>query len=194
MDINTLALRNQQTAWKILEETRVMHAWEAIGATVYLVGSLKSGLLVKNRDIDMHIYTDKLDIGASFSVMQKLAEQLHLLEIHYGNLIDTEEACIEWHTSFRYSDGNLWKFDMIHILKGSKYDGTVERVTEAIMNKLTPEIRQTILQIKYDVPEGISIPGIEIYQAVFTGKVKSYQELEQWRTTHPLTNSLEWLP
>lgn len=194
MDINSLALQNQQTAWKILEETDIIQAWESIGATVHLVGSLKSGLLMKNRDIDMHIYTDKLDIGTSFSVMQKLAEQLPLMEIHYGNLIDTEEACIEWHATFKYSDGNQWKFDMIHILKGSKYDGTVERVTEAIMNKLTPEIRQTILQIKYDVPEGISIPGIEIYQAVFTGKVKSYKELEQWRATHPLTNSLEWLP
>ena len=70
MDILELALHNQQTAWNILEHTGIIPAWERIGATVHLVGSLKSGLLAKSRDIDLHIYTDTLDIAASFSVMQ----------------------------------------------------------------------------------------------------------------------------
>lgn len=86
------------------------------------------------------------------------------------------------------------KFDMIHIRKGSKYDGTVEKVSEAIIKQLTPEIRQTILQIKYEVPDNVLIPGIEIYQAVFSGKVRNYKESEKWRKAHPLTNSLDWLP
>ena len=85
-------------------------------------------------------------------------------------------------------------FDMIHIRRGSKYDGVVEKVTAAIANHLTPEIKQTILQIKFDVPDGVQIPGIEIYHAVFEGGVCSYEELEQWRKTNPLTNSLDWLP
>ncbi len=97
MDILELALHNQQTAWKVLEHTGIIRAWERIGATVHLVGSLKSGLLAKSRDIDLHIYTDTLDIAASFSVMQELAERLSLKEIHYNNLIQTEEECIEWH-------------------------------------------------------------------------------------------------
>ena len=42
---------------------------------------------------------------------------------------------------------------MIHIRKGSKYDGVVERATAAITNRLTPEIKQTILHIKFDVVE-----------------------------------------
>ena len=45
MDILELALHNQQTAWKVLEHTGIIRAWERIGATVHLVGSLKSGLL-----------------------------------------------------------------------------------------------------------------------------------------------------
>ena len=194
MDILRLAEQNQQTAWKVLEETRIVQAWESIGATVHLVGSLPSGLLMKSKDIDMHIYTDKLDIAESFSVMQELAARLPLTEILYKNGIDTEEECIEWHASYEEKEAGLWKFDMIHIRKGSRYDGTVEGVTGAIIKRLTPEIRQTILRIKYDVPEGVLIPGIEIYRAVFTGKVKSYEELEEWRRTNPLTNSLDWLP
>lgn len=194
MDILTLAEQNRQAAWEIVEDTGIVRAWERIGATVNLVGSLRSGLIMKNRDIDMHIYTDRLSIRDSFSVMQELAERLPLKEIQYKNGIETEEECIEWHALYDDKAGNTWKFDLIHIRKGSKYDGTVERVTDAIIRKLTPEIRRTILQIKYEVPDGVLIPGIEIYQAVFTGRVKSYEELEQWRKSHPLTDSLDWLP
>ena len=194
MDILELALHNQQTAWKILEYTGIIPAWERIGATVHLVGSLKSGLLAKSKDIDLHIYTDKLDIAASFSVVQELAKRLSLKEVQYKNLIQTEEECIEWHALYEDEELNSWKFDMIHIRKHSKYDGVVERVTAAIMNRLTPELRKTILQIKLDVPDGVQIPGIEIYHAVFAGGVRSYEELEQYRKTNPLTNSLDWLP
>lgn len=194
MDIIKLAEQNQQSAWKILEDTRIIQTWENIGATVNLVGSLKSGLLMKSRDIDFHIYTDKLEISKSFSVIQELAERLPLKEIHYGNLIDTEEECLEWHALYEGPDKNTWKFDMIHIRKGSKYDGVVENVTDAITKLLTPEIRKTILQIKYDIPDKIMIPGIEIYHAVFAGGVRNYKEMEKWRETNPLTNSLAWIP
>ena len=70
--------------------------------------------------------------------------------IQFKNLIQTEEECIEWHSIYEDEDMNTWKFDMIHIRKGSKYDGVVERATAAITNRLTPEIKQTILQIKFD--------------------------------------------
>jgi len=194
MDILKLAEQNQQSAWQILEDTRIIPSWERIGATVNLVGSLKSGLLMKSKDIDMHIYTDKLSIPESFSVIQELATRLDLKEIQYKNLIETEEECIEWHVLYEDKDLNIWKFDMIHLRRGSKYDGTVEQVTNAIIKQLTLEIRKKILQIKYDIPDNIAIPSIEIYHAVFTGNVRSYKELEQWRKNNPLTNSLGWLP
>lgn len=194
MNIITLAEQNQKAAWKVLEETRLIQAWEKIGATVNLIGSLKTGLLMKSKDIDLHIYTDKLDIAESFSVVSELAERLPLREIQYINGIDTEEECIEWHARYEDKEKNTWKFDMIQIRKGSRYDGTVEKVTDAIIRVLTPETRHTILQIKYDIPEGKMIPGIEIYHGVLTGKVKNYEELEEWRKTHPLISSLEWLP
>lgn len=194
MDILEVAQHNQQTVWNILENTGIIPAWERIGATVHLVGSLKSGLLAKNKDIDLHIYTDKLNIAESFSVMQELAERLPLKEVQYKNLIHTEEECIEWHAIYEDKDMNTCKFDMIHIRKGSKYDGVVEKVTAAIMNRLTPEVKKTILQIKFDVPDDVQISGIEIYHAVFVGEVSNYKELEQYRKTNPLTNSLDWLP
>lgn len=45
MDIHELARQNQQSAWKVLEDTCIIEAWERIGATVRLVGSLRTGLL-----------------------------------------------------------------------------------------------------------------------------------------------------
>ena len=62
------------------------------------------------------------------------------------------------------------------------------------IKQLTPDIRQTILQVKYDLPSDVSIPGIEIYQAVFDGEVKSYAQLEEWRKNNPLRSSMDWLP
>ncbi|MEA5006260.1 MAG: phosphoglycerate mutase family protein [Rikenellaceae bacterium] len=194
MDILKIAGKNCQAAWEVLNHTGIIPTWESIGATVNIVGSLKSGLMMRNHDIDMHIYSDRIDITESFSVMQHLAERVPFKEVLYKNLIETEEECLEWHALYEENNQKLWKLDMIHIRRGSKYDGVVERVTEEIIRKLTPEIRETILQIKFEVPEGESIPGIEIYHAVFDGNVKSYKELEQWRRTNPLKNSLEWLP
>lgn len=196
MDITRLhdvAERNRQATQEILDSTGIIPAWESIGATVCLVGSLKTGLMMKNRDIDLHVYTDRVDVGESFSVMQELAARLPLKEIHYGNLIDTEEECIEWHA--RYDDGCTdCKFDMIHIRRGSKYDGVVERVTDAIREKLTPALRDAVLRIKYEVPENMLVPGIDIYRAVFDAGVSSYDEFLQWREANPLENGLDWMP
>lgn len=176
MDILKLSKQNQQIAWKILEDAQLVRLWENIGGKVHIVGSLKTGLLI-HKDIDIHVYTDEVSIKDSFLVMADLTQRLNLTDIQYKNLIDTEEECLEWHALFEDKNKNIWKLDLIHIRKDSKYDGVVEKMTEAIRKKLTPELHETILRIKYDMPKNAIIPGIEVYHAVFTGNVKSYDEL-----------------
>lgn len=194
MDIFKISERNQQAALKVLQDTQVIPAWESIGAEVHIVGSVKSGLIMKSKDIDLHIYTENLSVSDSFAVVSQLSEKLPFKEVLYRNLIDTEEECMEWHAFYDDTDGNTWKFDMIHIRKGSKYDGVVEKVTDDIIRKLTPETRNAILQIKFDLPEDKVAPGIMIYYAVFTEGVRSYQEFEQWYKHAPAIDSLEWRP
>ena len=194
MEIFELSARILHQASVVLERTSIIRSWERIGAIVNIVGSLKSGLMIRNRDIDLHIYTDRVDVAESFSVMREIAVRLNLSEIDYKNLINTQEECIEWHDVYQDEESNIWKFDMIHIRKGSKYDGVVENVTDSIIKKLTPEIRYKILSIKNDVPEGEIIPGIEIYHAVFTGNIGSYDEFKIWQKINPLANSLDWMP
>lgn len=194
MDIFKLSEYNQQLAWEVLEESNIIPIWESIGAKVNIVGSLKTKLLMKSLDIDIHIYTKELSIKDSFNAISQIAQNSSFKDIQYKNLIDTEEECIEWHLIYEDRKSNLWKFDLIHILMGSKYDGFVENITDSIIKKLTPETRKAILQIKFDTPNDIKIPSIEIYQVVLSNNIRNYKEFIQWRETNSLINSLEWLP
>lgn len=194
MNILELAKRNQQKAWEIIEDTRIVRIWEGIGAKVNLVGSLRTGLLMKHRDIDFHIYTSPLDLSASFRVMAELAENTSVKKIEYTNLLHTVEACIEWHAWYQDMEGELWQMDMIHIQEGSRYDGYFERVAERISAVLTDEMRLAILKLKYETPDTEKIMGVEYYQAVIQDGVRSYPEFEEWRRLHPVVDVVEWMP
>jgi len=194
MNILELAKRNQQKAWEIIEDTRIVRIWEGIGAKVNLVGSLRIGLLMKHRDIDFHIYTSPLDLSASFRAMAELAENTSIKRIEYTNLLHTAEACIEWHAWYQDMEGELWQMDMIHIQEGSRYDGYFERVAERISAVLTDEMRLAILKLKYETPDTEKIMGVEYYQAVIQDGVRSYPEFEEWRRLHPAVGVVEWVP
>ncbi len=194
MNILELAKRNQQKAWEIIEDTRIVRIWEGIGAKVNLVGSLRIGLLMKHRDIDFHIYTSPLDLSASFRAMAELAENTSVKKIEYTNLLHTAEACIEWHAWYQDMEGELWQMDMIHIQEGSRYDGYFERVAERISAVLTDEMRLAILKLKYETPDTEKIMGVEYYQAVIQDGVRSYPEFEEWRRLHPAVGVVEWMP
>ena len=194
MNILELAKRNQQKAWEIIEDTRIVRIWEGMGAKVNLVGSLRTGLLMKHRDIDFHIYTSPLDLSASFRAMAELAENTSIKKIEYTNLLHTAEACIEWHAWYQDMEGELWQMDMIHIQEGSRYDGYFERVAERISAVLTDEMRLAILKLKYETPDTEKIMGVEYYQAVIQDGVRSYPEFEEWRRLHPAVGVVEWMP
>ena len=194
MDILELVKRSQQKAWEIIEDTRIVRIWEGIGAKVNLVGSLRTGLLMKHRDIDFHIYTSPLDLSASFRAMAELAENTSVKKIEYTNLLHTAEACIEWHAWYQDMEGELWQMDMIHIQEGSRYDGYFERVAERISAVLTDEMRLAILKLKYETPDTEKIMGVEYYQAVIQDGVRSYPEFEEWRRLHPAVGVVEWVP
>lgn len=194
MDLLDIATLNQQKAWSIIKDSRIIQIWESVGAKVNLVGSLKTGLLMKHRDIDFHIYSSALNLSDSFRAMAVLAENPSVRKIEYTNLLDTEEECIEWHAWYQDREGELWQIDMIHIREGSRYDGYFEKVAERISAVLTDEMRRAILHLKYETPEDEKIMGIEYYQAVIRDGVRSYSDFEEWRMLHPVTGVVEWMP
>lgn len=194
MDILDIARKNQQKAWEIIKKINVIPIWEGIGAQINLVGSLRTGLLMKHRDIDFHIYTPSLNLADSFRAMARLAETTSVKKIECVNLLHTIEECIEWHAWYQDSDNTLWQFDMIHIRKGSRYDGYFEKVAERISSVLTDETKRAILQLKNETPESEKIMGIEYYQAVIRDGVRTYAGFEEWRKKHPVAGVLEWMP
>ena len=194
MNILDIARLNQQKAWKIVENSGIIQAWESIGAEVNLVGSLRTGLLMKHRDIDFHIYSSSLSLSGSFQAMAKLAENPFIRKIECVNLLHTIEECVEWHAWYQEPDDELWQIDMIHIQEGSRYDGYFENVADRILAVLTEDTRHAILNLKYETPETEKIMGIEYYQAVLQAGVRTYAEFEEWRKLHPVTGVVEWLP
>ncbi len=192
--IEELARKNQREAWKIIQDTDIVNLWRSIGAEVNLVGSLRMGLLMKHRDIDFHLYTSQINLSDDFRVMARLAENPSVKRIEYGNSLDMEERCVEWHAWIQEEGQEPWQIDMIHIVKGSRYDGYFERMAERISATLTEETRRAILRLKYETPDIEKIMGIEYYRAVLEGHVHTYAELERWRENHPVAGVVEWFP
>ena len=192
-DIEIIARNNLEKALLVIEKSGVRQAWEAAGAAVNQVGSMAMGLLMKHRDIDFHIYTEKLDAAESFKVIQKICSDPAVTRMEYRNRADTEEACLEFHVWFMLDDEE-WQIDMIQILKGSQFDGYFENVAERIKAVLTPEMRRCILELKYLTPENEHIMGIEYYQAVIANGVRTYSEFMEWRKNHPVNGIVSWCP
>ena len=192
--IAAIAARNTEKARRIIRDTGIIDIWESAGAEINLVGSLRTGLLVKHRDIDFHIYSAVLRPEDDFAALAKLAANPAVKRIEYGNSLATEERCLEWHAWYEDQEGELWQLDMIHIEKGSRYDGYFEEVARRISAALTDETREAILRLKWETPDTERIAGIEYYMAVLRDGIRSYPDFVRWREAHSLTGVAEWMP
>ncbi len=184
--------KNQKRAWEIVRKARLVPLWEAIGAKVNLVGSLKIGVLAKHLDIDFHIYTPELNLGISFDVIAQIAENLNAQSCQFVNLAETEEACFEWHLTCKDDNNELWQIDIIQIKQGSKYDGWFENISEKIKAQMSQEQKETILKLKFETPDDIKISGMEYYKAVLQDGIQTFDQLLEWRKKHQITGIMEW--
>jgi len=184
----------QRDAWAIIKDTGIIEIWSSIGATINLVGSLKMGLLINNRDIDFHIYTTPFKLSDSFSAISKLSENKRIKTINYGNLLEAEDKCVEWHASYEGKDGHSWQIDMIHILNDSPYAGYFEKVADRISAVLTPEISNNILKIKNSIPIEKKVMGIQIYKAVIEHGIQDIDSFWQWKEQNPDEGIIAWMP
>ncbi|WPC37686.1 phosphoglycerate mutase family protein [Brachyspira hyodysenteriae] len=190
-----MANNNQKKAFSIIKELDIENTFKNIGARINLVGSLKMGLLMKNRDIDFHVYSSTLNIEKSFSAISKIASNNKIQKVTYSNLIETDEHCIEWHLFYQDNDiynNEIWQIDIIHILEGSYYDGYFEKVAYNIIDMLTEEKRNIILKLKYETPDNIKIMGIEYYKAVLKYDIKTFDEFIKWRDKQLFNGIIEF--
>ena len=107
--ILALAAGNQQRAREIIREMGLHEAWQAVGARTEEVGSLRSGLLCKHLDIDLHVYSPTpLRVERSFAAAARIAAHPRIRRMEYANLLDAEDRCLEWHAQYEDHDGRLW--------------------------------------------------------------------------------------
>lgn len=189
-----IADRMQERARTVIVETDVRELWTSIGATVNLIGSLKTGLLINNRDIDFHIYTDPFNLADSFSVMARLAENSRIQSIQYTNKLEAADKCIEWHAFYKDQDGYTWQIDMIHILNESPFSGYFENVADRISEVLTRETREAILRIKNSIPAEQKVMGISIYKAVIQDGIRDVDSFRKWNENQPEPGIVSWIP
>lgn len=193
--ILALAAGNQQRAREIIREAGLCEAWQAVGGRAEVVGSLRSGLLCRHLDIDLHVYTPApLHPAESFAAAARIAAHPRIRRMEYANLLDAEDQCLEWHAWYEDRDGRCWQIDMIHMAEGSPWAGYFERVADRIAAVLTPETRETILRLKYETPDGEHIPGIALYRAVIEGGVRSRAEFRAWLQANPVEGIVTWIP
>lgn len=194
-EILALAAANQRRAHEILRELELREAWQAIGARAEVVGSLRTGLLMKHLDIDLHIYSPApLRPADSFAAAARIAEKPGIRRMEYGNLLDAEDCCLEWHAQYEDRDGRRWQIDLIHMAENSPWAGYFERVADRIAAVLPPETRETILRLKYETPDGAKISGIAYYKAVLADGVRSHAEFTAWLQEHPVEGIVTWIP
>lgn len=187
------AQQNTKEAFSVLRKTRAVSAWELRGATVRLVGSLASGLYYDSRDIDLHVYTDVMDMESAFAAMGAIASVPGVKKVSFDNLLDAPDACCEWHVSYQDEQGKNWTLDIIHIAPQSRYVGYFEKQAETIKNMLNDETRLAILNIKKALASGEEhISGIWIYLAVLKGGVRTEQDFRTWYAKQDKNQIIEW--
>ena len=86
-----IAKQNQSEAWEIIKKLDIENVWKSIGAEINLVGSLKSGLLMKHLDIDFHVYSDVVEIKDSFLVILEIVKNPSVIKFTFKNLLNTDE-------------------------------------------------------------------------------------------------------
>ncbi len=193
-ELLALSERNIRQARDIIRHTGVMEAFADAGGEAHVVGSVAMDLMMTHRDIDIHAYTPTLTVKDSFAVMEHIAECPNVTRMKYRNLLATDEACMEWHAWYAGEGGNELQLDIIHIQKGSRYDGYFERMAEHIKAALTPETRLAILRLKAETPCRTHVPGVEIYQAVLRDGVRTWADFAAWRKEHYVEGIIEWMP
>ena len=194
IEISRLAFENQSKASRVLQASGIEKIWSDAGCRVNLVGSLRMGLLMTHRDIDLHIYSHDITEQKSFAIAARMAADPRVTEIRCINGLHTDEHCVAWHATYRAEDNELWQFDIIHIEEGSQYDGYFEHMADRIAETMTAGQRDIILRLKYEAGDNCDFHGVEFYEAVIADGINTLDGLRHWVADHRKKQPYYWIP
>jgi hypothetical protein len=190
-----LAKHNLKRAKEIIEALNIVEVWKSVNAQANLIGSVKTGLMMNNLDIDFHVYSEIFSIADSFTAISKIALNSGIKKITYFNFLNDEDKSLDWHLHYQDTDLRNWRIDIIHLMNESPYVGKAERVTDKINALMNDDIRKNILKIKWDAETiGMKAIGIEVSKAVIEDKVKTIDEFIKWKEIQQQETFIMWEP
>lgn len=194
-NLASISKKNLKKAFEIISELKIQEIWESLDSKCNLVGSVKTGLLMDHLDIDFHTYSDDFSIEKSFNAISQICQHPKIKEVSYRNLLEAEDMCLEWHLSYQEAHDRIWTIDIMHIKNESPYVGMIERVTEKINSALTEELKQIILNIKWECNrQNEKTHGIDIYQAVIGKGIKTFEDFKKWNQNRKEMEISLWEP
>lgn len=191
-DILERAERRRRQALEVLDTLGLMERWAQSGLP-RLVGAVRYGLAMAP-DIDLAIYTEIPQVSQGFAVMSAVAEIPGVWKVRFSNELDRPDQGLYWQVRYIAGDGTIWKVD--NWLLGVCHPQFVwdDRFSEALERALTPETRGAILRIKEEASGQEWAHGIDIYQAVIEGGIRSLEGFKAWQDARPPGKLNYWLP
>ena len=153
-DFLAIADANLSCAWEIIKELDIVRILAASGCTANLVGSMSTGLLMSNLDIDFHVYSGSSDIMESFQTIGKIARKKGIKKVSYFNFMEEDDRSLDWHLHYFDKDNRQWQIDIIQLMSDSPYVGKAEAVAAKINSAMTAALRKTILRLKWGSRSG----------------------------------------
>ena len=177
-------LRNQEKlqreAKEVIEKLNLVKILSQYGK-VNVVGSLKYDLMVwRDIDIDLVLKNEILEIYY-WEIVKKLFlnKKIQSMTLSDNRKVEDKNRPKSLYIGVKYQDNkeNIWKIDVRLLNKNDLNTGKIENL---INEKITPENRLTILEIKSQICDDPKyhkdFSSVDIYEAVLISGVKNLEE------------------
>ena len=186
------AAERTQRAFEVIEKLDLLERWSRCGRPS-LVGSVTFGLVVQ-RDIDLNIISKEPGIEQGFGVISEIAVLPGVLKVRYSNCLERIDQGLYWQIQYRDQFGDIWTVDNWLVSEDHPHTDLLEAIVERMQKALSTEQRKAILQIKETAQPESKARGIDIYEAVMEGGVRSPHEFAVWFRDRKQCEISQWLP
>jgi hypothetical protein len=171
------ASKNLEKANKIISRLEIVELCYKYDCEANLIGSVATGLLMSNLDIDFHIYPKSFSINKIYTLIGKMAEKEEIIRTSCYNFVNSNDKSLDWHVHYMDEYNEDCKIDMIFIKHDSVYIGKAEKIVEKIKQNMTEIQKKNILKLKWEGnKEQIEYKGMEIYKAVIEYGIETIEE------------------
>jgi hypothetical protein len=182
-EFELVSKKNIEKAKKIIDELEIIELCKEYDCKANLIGSVATGLLMSNLDIDFHIYPKIFNINKIYELIGKIAEKDEITRTSCYNFLNGNDKTLDWHIHYMNENKEDWRIDMIFIRYDSKYIEKAEKIVQEIKNNMTEMQKRNILFLKWEgYKRQIEYKGIEIYKAVIEYGIETIEEFIEWKS------------